>query len=42
LDTAKILAGKEYKMRVNITVAGAAGEQAKITRALLKVVKGIS
>jgi len=42
LDTAKILAGKEYKMRVNITVAGAAGETARITRALLKIVKGIS
>ncbi|MEM1536782.1 MAG: hypothetical protein QW577_03160 [Candidatus Bathyarchaeia archaeon] len=42
LDKAKILAGKEYKMRINITVAGAAGEQAKITRALLKIVKGVS
>lgn len=42
LDTAKILAGKEYKMRINITVAGASGELARITRALLKIVKGIS
>ena len=42
VPTASLVAGREYKIRVNVTVAGAAGETTSVRKATLKIVKRVS